>query len=88
MGSINSVPAFSASPQHSSNKFDSAFGSLKIHRISNNFSNMGDIILFNAFGFVSAPRVSLRLPWAMNRLAFQAASGGRGAKEEDKVIIT
>ena len=36
---------------------------------------MGDIILFNAFGFVPAPRVSLRLPWAMSRLAFQAASG-------------
>ncbi|MCQ2076562.1 MAG: hypothetical protein MJZ20_05945 [Bacteroidaceae bacterium] len=36
---------------------------------------MGDIILFNAFGFVPVLRVSLRLPWAMNRLAFQAASG-------------
>ena len=36
---------------------------------------MGDIVLFSPFVFVSVPRVSLRLPWAMNRLAFQAASG-------------
>ena len=36
---------------------------------------MGDIVLFSPFVFVSALRVSLRLPWAMNRLAFQAASG-------------
>ncbi|MCQ2077709.1 MAG: hypothetical protein MJZ20_11915 [Bacteroidaceae bacterium] len=31
----NSVPAFSSSPQHSSNKFDSAFGSLKIRFVEN-----------------------------------------------------
>ncbi|MBQ0143386.1 MAG: hypothetical protein KBT06_11445 [Prevotellaceae bacterium] len=30
-----SVPAFSASPQHSSNEFDSAFGSLKIRFVEN-----------------------------------------------------
>ncbi|MBQ0142775.1 MAG: hypothetical protein KBT06_08265 [Prevotellaceae bacterium] len=30
-----SVPAFSASPQHSSNEFDSAFSSLKIRFVEN-----------------------------------------------------
>lgn len=38
---------------------------------------MGDVILFSAFGFVPAPKVSLRLPWARSRLALQAASGRR-----------
>ncbi|MBQ0142756.1 MAG: hypothetical protein KBT06_08160 [Prevotellaceae bacterium] len=47
---------------------------------------MGDIVLFSPFGFVSALRVSLRLPWAMNRLAIQAASGARceGGRQKSK----
>ncbi|MBQ0141826.1 MAG: hypothetical protein KBT06_03335 [Prevotellaceae bacterium] len=44
---------------------------------------MGVIAILMLLAF-SLPRVSLPLSWAMNRLAFQAASGGRGAKEEDK----
>ncbi|MBQ0141983.1 MAG: hypothetical protein KBT06_04160 [Prevotellaceae bacterium] len=39
---------------------------------------------FDAFGFVPVPRVSLRLPWAMNRLAFQAASGEGSAQQPAK----